>query len=148
MDPSFEIEAARAALAEMTRRARDAEAAAANYRHHLIRIEALLGALDTPPPLVVRALSIAGAIPGEHDAGRAFLVRLEQLERAQGAAPAAEGERYPMCEDQPAQLDCRMTSCRFHRGGRCVNVSPAITLQPEGSFYCWSMEARDGAPLQ
>jgi hypothetical protein len=145
MDPSFEIEAARAALCEMTRRAREAEAVAAAYRHHLVRIEALLDAEDNPSPVVQRAHCIALAIPGEHDAGRAFLGRVEQLERAQGATPDTEGERYPMCKDQPAQLDCRMTTCRYHRAGQCVNISPAITLQPEGYFYCWSMEARDGA---
>lgn len=148
MDPSFEIEAARAALGEMTRRAREALALSAVYRHHLARIEAFLGALDAPHPLVKQSHLIARAILGEHDAGRAFLARMEQLERAQGAAPDAEGERYPMCQDQPAQLDCRMTSCRYHRAGQCVNISPAITLQPEGYAYCWSMEARDGAHLR
>lgn len=147
MDPSFEIEAARAALAEMTRRARETLALAAVYRYHLVRIEALLDAEDDPSPLVWRAHAIAQAILGEYEAGRAFLARMEQLERAQGAAPDAEGERYPMCKDQPAQLDCRMTSCRYHQDGQCVNVSPAITLQSEGYFYCWSMETAD-APLR
>ena len=47
-------------------------------------------------------------------------------------------ERYPMCEDQPAQIDCRREGCQFHDNGKCNNVSPAITLNSDGSFHCWS----------
>lgn len=47
-------------------------------------------------------------------------------------------ERYPMCEDQPAQIDCRITDCDYHKCGSCNNVSPAITLNENGTFVCWS----------
>ena len=47
-------------------------------------------------------------------------------------------ERYPMCDDQPAQIDCRVETCSFHKDGNCTNVSPAIVLLPSGYFICWS----------
>jgi hypothetical protein len=51
-------------------------------------------------------------------------------------------ERYPMCKDQLAQIDCRVTTCRFNAGaGQCTNVSPAITLNTDKSFVCWSQNA-------
>lgn len=44
-----------------------------------------------------------------------------------------------MTEDQPAQIDCRVLDCIYYAGkGICVNVSPAITLNNNGSFACWS----------
>lgn len=44
-----------------------------------------------------------------------------------------------MGDDQPAQIDCRVTSCMYYGGaGVCTNVSPAITLNENGSFKCWS----------
>jgi len=46
--------------------------------------------------------------------------------------------RYPMCADQHAQVDCRRTTCRYHRPGKCTNVSPAITLGEGGVESCWS----------
>jgi hypothetical protein len=47
--------------------------------------------------------------------------------------------RYPMTYDQPCQIDCRVTSCKFYKGaGNCENVSPAITLNENGKFVCWS----------
>ena len=57
--------------------------------------------------------------------------------------------RYPMCKDQAAQIDCRISDCHYNKGaGRCINESPAITLNkrvPEitnvDSFVCWSREA-------
>lgn len=48
-------------------------------------------------------------------------------------------DRYPMCKDQPAQIDCRVVECQFHNGGACSNVSPAIALYPGGRFICWTM---------
>jgi hypothetical protein len=48
--------------------------------------------------------------------------------------------RYPMCKDQPAQIDCRLTSCKHHKEGSCINISPAITLCETGTFYCWSQK--------
>ncbi len=49
--------------------------------------------------------------------------------------------RYPMCKDQSAQIDCRNRDCRYYKGaGKCSNVSPAITLNPDKSFVCWSKE--------
>ena len=46
-------------------------------------------------------------------------------------------DRYPMCKDQPAQIDCRETDCRYHVGCNCTNTSPAITIG-NGMFHCWS----------
>jgi Lar family restriction alleviation protein len=46
--------------------------------------------------------------------------------------------RYPMCADQHVQVDCRRTKCRYHRPGKCANVSPAITLGEDGAGRCWS----------
>lgn len=47
--------------------------------------------------------------------------------------------RQPMTYDQPCQIDCRVTSCKFYKGaGKCENVSPAITLNENGKFVCWS----------
>lgn len=60
-------------------------------------------------------------------------------------------ERYNMCKDQPAQIDCRNIACKFHINAACTNVSPAITLMPSRSFgmntlhmqvRCWSFEAK------
>ncbi len=51
--------------------------------------------------------------------------------------------RYPMTYDQPCQIDCRVTSCKFYKGaGVCENVSPAITLNENGKFVCWSKTDR------
>ena len=48
-------------------------------------------------------------------------------------------DRYPMCDEQPAQIDCRISSCMFYAGaGSCTNPAPAITLNPDGRFVCWS----------
>lgn len=48
-------------------------------------------------------------------------------------------KRYPMTSDQPAQIDCRMDSCIFYSGaGKCKNISPALTLNPDATFVCWS----------
>jgi hypothetical protein len=53
-------------------------------------------------------------------------------------------KRHPMCSDQPAQIDCRVFTC-YHYGKECncLNVSPAITLNPDGTFSCWSYEHND-----
>jgi hypothetical protein len=51
-------------------------------------------------------------------------------------------ERYPMCEDQPAQIDCRKSDCIWHKEASCTNVSPAITLNPNKNFVCWSEEEK------
>lgn len=48
-------------------------------------------------------------------------------------------ERYPMCQDQPAQIDCRVEECAYYRGSlKCANTSPAITLSAWGGYVCWS----------
>ena len=50
-----------------------------------------------------------------------------------------EPERYPMSTDQPAQIDCRREDCIFYQGaGKCSNVSPAITLNSQKDYICWS----------
>ena len=51
--------------------------------------------------------------------------------------------RYPMTYDQPCQIDCRVTSCKSYKGaGKCGNISPAITLNKNGNFVCWSKDDR------
>ena len=51
-------------------------------------------------------------------------------------------ERYNMTKDQPAQIDCRKSECKFNNGGgNCSNISPAITLN-EKKNNCWSYEER------
>jgi len=53
-------------------------------------------------------------------------------------------DRYPMTNDQPAQLDCRRTDCRWNAGGgRCTNMSPAITLRADGKALCWTSHKRE-----
>lgn len=48
-------------------------------------------------------------------------------------------DRYPMTYDQPAQIDCRRVECRYYKGsGVCSNISPALTLNTNGTFVCWS----------
>lgn len=55
-------------------------------------------------------------------------------------------KRYSMCKDQPAQIDCRVESCLFScGGGQCSNISPAITLNPNGVAFCWSKTTRTNA---
>lgn len=61
------------------------------------------------------------------------------------------GGRYPMCKDQPAQIDCRNGFCKYHNNGTCTNVSPAITLNVYSACYddvklsakCWSFEEKE-----
>jgi hypothetical protein len=51
--------------------------------------------------------------------------------------------RYQMTYDQPCQIDCRVRSCKFYNGyGKCENVSPAVTLNENGKFVCWSKADR------
>lgn len=51
--------------------------------------------------------------------------------------------RYQMTYDQPCQIDCRVTICKFYKGyGKCENISPAITLNENGKFVCWSKAYR------
>lgn len=46
---------------------------------------------------------------------------------------------YPMSTSQFAQIDCRVTTCKFYQGaGVCSNISPAIVLNESGSFWCKS----------
>ena len=53
------------------------------------------------------------------------------------------GLRYPMFKDQAAQIDCRNTKCKFYIGaGNCTNVSPAITLNENKTFVCWSNQTK------
>lgn len=71
--------------------------------------------------------------------------------KAKEEAARKAKERYPMCEDQPAQIDCRNIDCKFHQNAACTNVSPALTLSPargveakSGWMYvtCWSFEQK------
>lgn len=46
---------------------------------------------------------------------------------------------YKMTEPQLVQLDCRVETCFFYNGaGKCINPSPAITLNPGKTFVCWT----------
>lgn len=48
-----------------------------------------------------------------------------------------------MTKDQPAQIDCTVTSCKYYKGaGKCVNISPAISLNENGTFVCWSKDEK------
>jgi hypothetical protein len=51
-------------------------------------------------------------------------------------------DKYPMCKDQLAQINCRVQTCKYNTGGgNCSNVSPAITLNNNSNqFVCWSQE--------
>lgn len=46
--------------------------------------------------------------------------------------------RYSMCADQPAQIDCRAVDCQWQKDGGCNNISPAITLNLNGRYFCWT----------
>jgi len=60
---------------------------------------------------------------------------------AQRPQADATPNRYPMCEEQPAQIDCRLIDCRFHHPQKgCINEAPAITLNNSNKFVCWSEE--------
>ena len=53
--------------------------------------------------------------------------------------------KHNMCKPQPVQLDCRVTTCRFYKGGgTCSHHAPEITLHifPKGDtdFNCGSRE--------
>lgn len=62
---------------------------------------------------------------------------------ALGLWSGAEFKTQKMTYDQPCQIDCRVTSCKFYKGaGNCENVSPAITLNENGKFVCWSKADR------
>ena len=66
------------------------------------------------------------------------------LEHIEVKGPAPEPERYPMGADQPAQVDCRRTDCKFYQGaGKCSNVAPAITLNPQHTYVCWSHQDKE-----
>ena len=47
-------------------------------------------------------------------------------------------ERYAMCHDQKAQIDCRKDDCPHYDRGNCLNISPAITLNANKTFVCWT----------
>ena len=51
-------------------------------------------------------------------------------------------KRYNMCDNQPAQIDCRLEGCAFHINGKCVNESPAITLNVS-AIGCWSFTTKE-----
>ena len=71
------------------------------------------------------------------------------LEHIEVKGPAPDPERYPMCADQPAQVDCRRTDCQFYQGaGKCSNVAPAITLNDNGTCICWSRRRKPEPELK
>jgi hypothetical protein len=131
MSENLELEAARAALDQTIYQRRISDAAAAVLRHHLSRIAALLDGYDPLHPNVRQSLAIARYAPADHDAGEAFLAHLARLE----ARVIGAGQGVPA-------VDCRLTACRWHDGGDCTNIAPAITLQDDGGAHCWSREDR------
>lgn len=52
-------------------------------------------------------------------------------------------DKYPMGDPQLAQVDCRVEECEFHIDANCINVAPAITLNPNGTYVCWSKRVRE-----
>ena len=52
-------------------------------------------------------------------------------------------KRYNMCDNQPAQIDCRHIECKYQEFTGCTNVSPAITLNVSMPAHCWSYEERE-----
>jgi hypothetical protein len=53
-------------------------------------------------------------------------------------------KRHSMCNDQTAQIDCRIETCfHYEHSGNCINISPAITLNEDGTFNCWSYDHKD-----
>ncbi len=55
---------------------------------------------------------------------------------------------YPMTNKRKIiQIDCRNTTCNFCKeDGDCTNPAPAITLNPNGEYVCWS-EQEDVEPM-
>jgi hypothetical protein len=52
------------------------------------------------------------------------------------------GFLYPMSISQSAQIDCRVSTCKYNKGrGVCDNVSPAISLNENGKFVCWTKDS-------
>lgn len=57
--------------------------------------------------------------------------------------PNNSGDKYPMCDSQLSQIDCRITDCTYNTGGgNCSNVNPAIVLNNNeyNTFVCWSQK--------
>lgn len=96
-----------------------------------------------------------------HDPDHGFVVEVElpdgrsftreQIEAVLGGLPASPArpdipphKKYPMCEPQPVQLDCRVSSCVFHADGACHNVAPALTVMagPEFAVPHWTCHSR------
>ncbi len=59
---------------------------------------------------------------------------------SESGSSVVRAERYPMCKDQKAQIDCRVHNCFYNHGAKCNNESPAITLNLGRHFNCWSFE--------
>lgn len=51
-------------------------------------------------------------------------------------------QKYPMCKDQPCQIDYRVTTCQYYSDSKCINIAPAITLNEDKTFVCWSEESK------
>lgn len=50
---------------------------------------------------------------------------------------------YRMCKPQPVQLDCVVTGCKYNAGaGHCNNPAPAIGVNDNGKFICWTKEMK------
>jgi hypothetical protein len=54
-----------------------------------------------------------------------------------------EAGLYPMGKSQPAQIDCRKTDCLYHQNAACHNPAPAVTLNENDKFVCWSFKKEE-----
>lgn len=52
---------------------------------------------------------------------------------------------YPMTgKRKMIQMDCRNDGCKFYLpAGDCDNPAPAITLNPNGRYVCWSKKVNE-----
>lgn len=53
-----------------------------------------------------------------------------------------EIERYDMCEDQPAQINCTQLMCLWCDCYKCKNVSPAIQIKVFSPSVCLSYKEK------
>ena len=101
---------------------------------------------------MVRTINLATMDMSLPTETRRYRVALTPIGREPDAPEQVYPDRYPMCADQPAQIDCRRSRCRFHNSaGECTNPAPAITLNGPPSMtnekgVCWSYQEREPEP--
>lgn len=74
-------------------------------------------------------------------------IRVKKLENMiSDAGKVEEDNIYPMTNDDKhkVQLECRDMECSHHTMyGECINESPAITLNIDGTYVCWSKKEKE-----